>query len=364
MDGPKLEDMKQNVLRHQIERDRRSARELIKEKKYLEACSHLMSLSAIFRKTAYLYPPDEASHLLELASNYETLVMAIRNKEMAPTLQNIAAEPADMAGLLFFPEKPEERWRKVGGLEDAKIRLRELARAHRAIMVYGAGGSGKRLLARTLASSRDIVFFEISVSNVLTRYFGDSRRVIDALFDRALRSKGAVIFLEGLDRFTKERTAIPETKSVMLYLLAKAEEAERFAEQEIFVLASAAEPWKMDPDAVERFTARLYVTMPDEESRAAIFRSHLDGCDTAAVDMAELAKRTEGLGGREISDMCYGAMERMLLEQNPGLGEINVRTLQGELAVRPLKTEDFVVETRPQPFSEQEYVLWKNEFGG
>jgi SpoVK/Ycf46/Vps4 family AAA+-type ATPase len=365
MDGPKLEDLKQGILRHQIERDRQLARSLIKEKKYMEACSHFMSLSSIFRKTAYLYPPEDAEYLLALASNYETLTMGIRNKEMATKLQNLTnPQPVDLADCFFFPDRPEEKWKRIGGIEDAKLKMRELTKSHRAVLLYGPTGTGKRLLARTFASTRELDFYEVSVSNILSRYFGESRHIMDVLFDKAMRGKGAVIFIEDLDRFTKERSAFLDTKGTMLYLLAKVVEAEKFQDYEVFVMASAIEPWKMDPDITERFPARLHVMLPDAESRAAIFRIHLQGSDFSGVDLEEMVRRTEGFNGRDISDMCYKAMERMLLEQNPGIGELNVRTLQNELAQRPLKIEDFLVEPRPQPAAGQEYVLWKNEFGG
>ena len=83
--------------------------------------------------------------------------------------------------------------------------------------------------------------------------------------------------------------------------------------------------------------------------------------------MEELVNRTEGFTGRDISGVCYKVLENMLLEQNPGTEQLNVRTLKQPLVQRPLRDGDFAKpldEAQPEAYPEDEYRLWKNEFGG
>ena len=107
-----------------------------------------------------------------------------------------------------------------------------------------------------------------------------------------------------------------------------------------YVIASATEPWKMDSDIVEHFPVRVRTMLPDDPSRALIFSIHLTGADSTEVDMEKMVSSTMGFMGKQIARACYDALNAMLMEQNPGMEEVNVRTLQKEVATRPLRDED------------------------
>ena len=365
--GEPMEEIKQNLLRKQVENEKESARDLIKNRKYMEACTHFMSLSSIFRKAAYLYPPELAENLFSLASDYESIAINIRNRERAANLQKlIDIKGNDLANCLFFPEKPPETWDHIGGLENAKIALREL-RGNRAFLLYGPEGTGKKTLVRAFANNRKIDFFEIFASDLISKYFGDSRQLIDALFEKAMKSRGSVIFINGIDTFTQEKTSFTETKGVLLYLMARIEEIQRHREMDMYVFASASRPWKMDKDIQEHFPVKINTTLPDAASRALIFKIHLTGSDSSGVNMEGLVNKTEGFTGKDVSGICYKVLEKMLLEQNPGIEQLNVRTLQQAIVQRPLKDDDFtkpLEEAQPEAYPADEYRLWKNEFGG
>ena len=362
-----MDELKQVVLRGQVEKEKETARDLISHRKYMEACMHYMTLSSIFRRAAYLYPPDLAENLFTLSSAYETMTLKIRDKERGADLQKLVELKEGMADCLFFPERPYETWDHIGGLEDAKMKIKDAARAYRTFILYGPRGSGKKTLARAFARNRNIDFYEVHVSDIMTKYFGGPRHVIDTLFEKAMRSPGSVIYIQGIDKFSKERTKILENKSLMLYLMAKIEEIQKYMEFDTFVFASATKSWKMDTDICDHFMTKIFVGLPDSASRALIFKIHLTGADTTSLNMEELVNKTEGFTGKDIGDMCHKVLESMLLEKNADIQEINVRTLQNNLSQRTLKDEDFVEfmeEVQPDAFPEEEYKLWKNEFGG
>jgi len=368
MEEPRMDDLKQNILRKQVDKEKKSAKDLIKKRKYMDACMHFMALSSIYRKAAYLYPPELAGNLFSMAAGYEGLMVNVRNKERGADLQKLVEiKEGSLTNALFFPEKPSETVEYVGGLQDAKTMIHDLARSERAFLIYGPGGCGKKTLVRAFANSRGIDLYSVQTSYFLSKYFGDSRKVIDTLFDAAMRSPGAVILIEGIDTFTKEKTSFMETKSVMLYLMAKVEEARKFRQFDVFVFASSREPWKMDNDITEHFRGKIYTPVPDPASRAIILKIHLAGSDPTELNMEGLVEKTEGFSGADISDMCYKVLEKMLLEQNSGVQQLNVRTMQQSLSQRALKDEDFtpfIEEAEIASPPEEEYRLWKNEFGG
>ena len=159
--------------------------QLIKQRKYIDACMHYMALSSISRKAAYLYPPDLAENLFSLASDYESLTINIRNKERGGDIHKLVKlKDGSITDCLFFPEKTSETWDHIGGLEDPKMKIREMSKSSRAFFIYGPRGSGKKTLVRAFARSREIGFYEVHTYDLLTKYFGDPREVIDALFDK------------------------------------------------------------------------------------------------------------------------------------------------------------------------------------
>ncbi len=359
-----IDELKQTILKKQIEREREEAETLMKHRKYMDSCIHLITLSSIFRRAAYLYPPGSAENLFSLASSYESLALNIRNKEKSEDLQKMVEIRNSLPDNLIFPEKPTETWEQIGGLEDAKMKIKNATDT--AIFLYGPEGSGKRMLARAFAHEKGINFYEVNMHVILSKYFGEPREVIDVLFDKILKSPGSVAYINELDVFTKEKTSFTEAKGIMLYLMAKIEEVKKYREFGVFVFASAKEPWKMDTDIIEHFPTRVYVPIPDPASRALIIKLHLSGSDSTQINMEEFVRKTEGFSGKNISELCYKVLEKMLLEQNPDINQLNVRTLERNLSQRPIRDDDFtpfLEEIESKAVSTKEYEAWNREYG-
>jgi katanin p60 ATPase-containing subunit A1 len=283
-------------------------------------------------------------------------------------------------------------WGDIGGLEPTKDEIKyalgiTLAKqpanvqlsAWTNILFYGPPGTGKTLLAaatsRAIRNSDDIqaVFFNVKVSSILSKYFGESSKIISELYGTARDTSPAVVFLDEFESVAGKRDdqdSGPERR-IMSTLLSELDGMEAKGRRDIYVLTIAAtnRPWDLDPAVLSRFEKKILIPLPDAIARREILRIHLDkrGFQVNA-DAAQLAASTEGYSGREIERLCKEVTTRMVAEMNreiPGLidkGLDEVRKHQ--LKVRPLSMADFqkaIAKLNPQttPADVKKYNEWK-----
>jgi katanin p60 ATPase-containing subunit A1 len=261
-------------------------------------------------------------------------------------------------------QKTNLKWDDIGGLQEVKDAIKTtyglaMARkpknvqisAWRNLLLYGPPGTGKTLLAAATAGNLDATFFNVKVSNLLSKYFGESTKLISALYHAARRLTPSVVFTDEFDSLTPPRGGSESgaERRIVSTLLAELDGLAN-KEEDSFVLTIAATnvPWLLDSAILSRFQRRVYVPLPDAETRRAILeiqinrRGHKSKC---SID--ELVKRTQGYSGREIQQICQIAEERMTQRANPNLLAIvdqgGASTSAYQLRVQPLSQADFEV---------------------
>jgi len=214
--------------------------------------------------------------------------------------------------------RPRRRFSDIGGLEDVKrlfvervvepLRHRELWRRYgiervlRGVLMYGPPGCGKSLFAEAVAGELGFPLLYLSAATALSKWFGESEKIIRRYFEEARRLSPAIVFIDEVEALLPARVendVMARVRSVFL------QELQGFAEDRnaVFVVLMATnKPWDVDPAAVRtgRVDYRLYIPPPDFEARKAIFRVHLGKAELVSgdVDFDELAKLTEPRGGR------------------------------------------------------------------
>lgn len=193
------------------------------------------------------------------------------------------------------------------------------------LLLYGPSGTGKTLLASAVSNGIDATFFCVSAGDLLSKWFGDSSRLIAALFAEARRKQPSVIFIDDFEVLVPDRSSDvsgPEARVLSQILVEM--DGLRAKRNGAFVMTIAATnaPWRIDHAVLSRFGRVVHVPLPDAKARAAIFDLHLRRkgyCSAATPEW--LADRTHGYSGREIAQICADMIRRMTARANPGLAD-------------------------------------------
>ncbi len=278
-------------------------------------------------------------------------------------------------------ESPDVSLDDVAGLEDVKETISEaiilpmkhpelfIGKARRpwkGILLFGPPGCGKTYLSKAVASEVNATFYNVSAANIVSKWLGESEKLVKALFDLARRSQPAIIFMDELDAIGTARSGedVGGERRMKTQLLVEIEGLGSKENERILVLAATNLPWQLDPALLSRFEKKLYVPLPDHEARKAIFQSHLQDIDLdPSVDLNELAELTEGYSGRDISILCREAAMTPIRELAKS-GAINT---SGEIYVRAVVREDFIkalekIKPSATPELIAKYEKWAEEF--
>jgi len=292
-------------------------------------------------------------------------------------------------GNLMAKEKEKlPSWGDIGGLKETKNTIKEsivLAYARkperveiegwRNILLFGPPGTGKTLLAAATAKGLDASFFNVKAGQVLSKYYGESPKIVNALFGIAREESPSVIFFDELDSIAISRGAEmdEETRRVLSTLLTELDGLSGGVRGEFLLfLASTNTPWDIDDAVISRFEKRIYVPLPDNEARRDILRIQLDKKGFEFDDYDWLMEKTEGYSGRDIKVLCKEAVYGMVRELNPGVADVADEGL-GEIRKYKIKTRrltkrDFEKALeRMKPASTEDmvrrYEEWNNRFG-
>jgi len=381
-----MESLRESMLHQEIQRKIEQARRLEKDGKHDEASKKYMEASAIYRRVAMVAPREKAEEFFSRASQYENVGKTVGQ---GPALKKMSkSEPElfqEAVSKLIVSQKPDITWEHIGGLKDAEEVIKEaiilpfikdkppFVKSQRTILLYGPPGTGKTMLAKASSNTLEATFFEAKISVLLSKYFGESPKLVHALFEKAKKMQPSLIFLDELDSLAMRRSGdINEaTRRVLGELLTQIEGFSGKSDDRVIVMGATNKPWDLDEAAISRFQRKIYVPLPNERSRKAIFQIHLNSAEVESSGMLnELAKQTEGFSGRDIMGVCEEAISTMVREMNPDLGDLTTKQIESySLKTQKLTMADFekaLAKIRPSTSEKEihEYELWKQEYGG
>ena len=238
----------------------------------------------------------------------------------------------DPGPVAYDVERAGVRLADVGGLTEVKKRLEasflaplrnpELRQLYGkslrgGLLLYGPPGCGKTYLAKAVAGELGAAFIHVSLADILDMYIGQSERNVKELFETARSSAPCVLFLDELDAIGQKRSLTRNSgaRTTVNQLLTELDGVGSDNEG-VFVLAATNHPW--DVDAALRRPGRLDRTLlvlpPDRDAREAILRTHLRERPVERIDIARLAKATDGFSGADLAHLCESASENALMD--------------------------------------------------
>lgn len=222
-------------------------------------------------------------------------------------------------------EKPNVRWDDVAGLHAAKEALKEAVilpikfpqlfqgkrKPWKGILLYGPPGTGKSYLAKAVATEANSTFFSISSSDLISKWLGESEKLVRQLFEMARENKPAIIFVDEIDSLCGARSEgeSESARRVKTEFLVQMNGVGKDTDG-VLVLAATNIPWQLDAAIRRRFEKRIYISLPDAPARARIFQIHLGDTphQLTMKDFTVLGQRTEGFSGSDISILVRDAM--------------------------------------------------------
>ncbi len=250
----------------------------------------------------------------------ETLV--VTREDFHDALRNI--EPSALREV--FIEVPDVRWDDIGGLEVAKQELIEAVewplkypeafeaintRPPRGVLLFGPPGTGKTLLAKAVATESEANFISIKGPELLSKYVGESERIVRETFRKARQAAPAIIFFDEIDSIAPTRGGSLDsgvTERVVSQILTELDGLEEL--KDVVVVAATNRPDMVDPALLRpgRLDRLIYIRHPDKREREMIFTLHLRGKPLyPGVEVKKLAEMTDDYSGADIEAICREA---------------------------------------------------------
>lgn len=238
-----------------------------------------------------------------------------------------------------FVERPNVHWNDVGGLDNIKREIREVVelplkepevfekmgiRPIKGILLVGAPGTGKTLLAKAVATERESNFISIKGPELLNKYVGESERAVREVFRKARMAAPCIIFLDEIDSIASTR--FEETDSVAINRVVDTLLTELDGLQDlknVVVIGATNRPDTIDPALLRpgRFDKIIEIPMPDIETRLKVLQVHTKRMPLAKnVDLEDIAKITDGYTGAELENLCREAGMNAIRERKSNVG--------------------------------------------
>ncbi|HEU4847460.1 MAG TPA: ATP-dependent zinc metalloprotease FtsH [Rubrobacteraceae bacterium] len=216
----------------------------------------------------------------------------------------------DVAGI---DEAENELVEIVDFLKDPEKYTRLGGAAPKGVLLVGAPGTGKTLLARAVAGEAGVPFFSLSASEFVELFVGVGASRVRDLFKQARENAPAIIFIDELDSIGRARgqAAIGGSSEQEQTLNQILTEMDGFSSKEgVIVLAATNQPDVLDKALLRpgRFDRRVVVNLPDKVGREAILKVHTRSVPLADdVDLGVLAASTPGLSGADLRNLVNEA---------------------------------------------------------
>ena len=225
-------------------------------------------------------------------------------------------------------EKPEIKWKEVGGLQIQEREIKEvielpLKKPHlfkkvgiqppKGILLYGPPGTGKTLLAKAVAASTNSTFIEIVASELVQKFIGEGAKLVSEIFQLAKEKAPAIIFIDELDALAATRIDIGtsgerEVQRTFMQLLAEIDGFKNLGNVKIIGCTNREDI--LDPAITRpgRLDRKIRVPLPDAEARKEIFKIHTNSMRfSSGIDAEKIAKNMEDFSGAEIKAVCTEA---------------------------------------------------------
>lgn len=265
----------------------------------------------------------------------------IKNEKLTPGLR-VALNQRTFAIMEILPTKldpfvkgmevidaiPDISYSDVGGLEDQMQEVRETVELPlkkpelfkkigieppKGVLLFGAPGTGKTLLAKAVAHETEATFIRIIGSELVQKFIGEGARLVREIFNLAKEKAPTILFIDELDAIGSQRLKIAtsgdrEVQRTLMQLLSELDGFEQRGDVKIIGATNRFDI--LDPALLRpgRFDRMIEFPIPDEIGRDAIFKIHTRNLNIGdKINLNKLVNLTEGATGADIKAICTEA---------------------------------------------------------
>ena len=304
---------------------------------------------------------------------------------LKPLPSDLPEDLREMASLIkreIILENPNVSFKDIVGLDSAKNIIEEallwpikyphfftgLLEPWKGILLFGPPGTGKTLLAKAVASEMRTTFFNISAATIVSKWRGESEKLIKVLFDLARHYQPSTIFLDEIDSIMSARGEGGDehegSRRMKTELLIQLDGLTK--NEGVFLLAASNIPWDLDPALLRRLEKRVMVSLPDKKGREALLKIFIPSHMNKGIDYEKNAELLEGYSGSDIKLLCKEALmtrtrKAINVIENDNKGKaykIN------EFPVTKIDFEESLEKVKPAfTYKTEKYEKWMKDYG-
>ena len=284
----------------------------------------------------------------------------------------------------ILSSSPDVHWDDIAGLEFAKKTIKEIIiwpmlrpdlfngirRPPKGLLLFGPPGTGKTMIAKAIASQSKSMFFNISASSLMSKWIGESEKLVRTLFALASFYQPSVVFIDEIDSLLTSRSENENEASrrIKTEFLVQLDGAGTNAEDRILIIGATNRPQEIDDAFVRRLSKRLYIPLPNKISRKQLImrvlekeRKNNNKYDITDADIDDIIDKTKGYSGSDLINVCKEAA-MMPIRSIEDITNCQLEHLRG---VNKNDFDEALFNVKPSinEKSIEQYIEWNKNFG-